>query len=485
MFNLKGTLWLGREYTLDAALAAEARAAAFSPSEPKKAEQSLPRLFSQRGAVGIVTLRGSMVNTENFFTEMFGMTTYPAIREALIHAANDPSVKRIILDIESGGGQVAGVNDLARLVREIDAVKPVTTFSDGVMASAAYWIGSAASKVYAGETAIVGSIGVIMTHVSYAEALKKEGINVTLIRAGENKALGHPAEALSEKAREQFQSQADAIHTIFKDAVVTNRGGALLASKVDEWGEGNEFLGADAQAMGLIDAVSTFDKVFAEVSQAAETVDKSKAVHQTASTTQRGMQMKPRAVLDPKVVAAVAAGAPLEAALAAPAAEAAPESTTEADPAAPAAEAAPESTTEADSAAPAAEAASAPAEPSLVEHLQAQLSKRENDLVDVRVELAAAKARLAEFDKHLPALLGIARASVNKMTVALGGAETNLDSLSLADLTARHDAVSEDFKKAFKVGGVASTTIEAKQPAARATNVSPLHAAKIRAVTNK
>ncbi len=287
MFDLKkasGVVWAGDLESFHAALRIEAmciegmkgsaygeaqNAAAAATSKP-------PRMYASSNGVAIINIRGPLINAETDMTAYFGVSTYPAIREALVYAANDPAVSQVILDIESGGGSVAGCNDCATLIANVNRLKPVTTFTGGLCCSAAYWLGSSGDAMYADQTAIVGSVGVITTHVSYADALKADGLQVTVIRAGDNKMLGHPAEPLSDKARAQIQGQMNTVYDIFTGVISANTG--LPMSKRDAWANGNVFLGVDAVDVGLITDVSTADKVY---SQVAVAVDKAKSKNNT------------------------------------------------------------------------------------------------------------------------------------------------------------------------------------------------------------
>jgi signal peptide peptidase SppA len=482
MFNLKSDLWFGDAKSLQEALAIEERITKMLSAIPEgksfstmtaapraEGEEALPRLYSRNANVGVITLRGPMINTENIFTEMFDVTTYPAIREALAFAAQDESVTDILLDIESPGGQVSGTNDVAKMVKQIDStMKPVHAFSDSLVASAAYWIASGARKINVGETAIVGSIGVIATMQSVHKALEKEGIEVKVIRAGKNKALGHPAEPISEKAVAQMQAHADALYEIFTDTVSANRA-ELKPAKKSEWAEGNEFLGQEAVDAGLADAVTSFDKVFSKLVQ---TVDAAGTPNNNAGTRTRGMQMKPRAVLDPKIVAAIEAGAPLTAeqeALAAAAMAAAATPTIDAPAAADAAAAA--------AAAPAAE----PAADELTAYLEAGIAKRDAEILALNVKLAAATEKNTSMEGAHVKLRAIAEASVSKLNIALGGSAVTCASLSDAELVAKHEALAADFTKNFKIDGVASVTPE-KDAAPAGADVTPIQRARLHAV---
>ena len=94
-----------------------------------------------------------------------------------------------------------------------------------MMASAAYWIGSAADEIYiSGDTVNIGSIGVIATHVDYSQMDQKMGVKVTEVVAGKYKNMGSPNMALSKEAEMMMQGQVDHIYSVFVEEVAANRG---------------------------------------------------------------------------------------------------------------------------------------------------------------------------------------------------------------------------------------------------------------------
>lgn len=496
MFNLND-LWLGDANSLREAVRLEAQAILASATmkagmvieKSADAGEQLPRLYSRHANVGIISVRGPLVNSDSWITEYLGISTYPAIRDALVFAAQDGQVDQILLDIDSPGGTVSGVNDTARLVRTVGTVKPITTYSSDLMASAGYWIGSAAKKIHVGETAIIGSIGVIATLTSVHDALKKEGVDVRVIRAGKNKALGHPAEPISDKAVAQTQDRADTFYGIFKDAVSTYRP-KLKADSANVWAEGNEFLGEDAVKAGLADRVSSFDQVVSQL-----VVDKPNSLHNTSATKIRGNQM-PKAILDPKLVALAASGVTLtaeqqaeldagKAAVAAEAVEAEAKAKLEADAKVKAdAEAAAKVEADAKVAADAeakakadAAAKGAAGSAELVKYLEGQVEARNKERLAAEAAQKVAEDKIAAMQAPHDALVKIARDSINSMTIGLNGRATDLSALSAIEVVARHAATLADFTKAYPVGGVAATTPEDK-PAKKSATVTPLYAAQ-------
>ncbi|KKK95489.1 hypothetical protein LCGC14_2672290, partial [marine sediment metagenome] len=121
--------------------------------------------------VAVLAVQGVVAKRMNLFTEISGGTSTQLLAQDFQAALDDPTVHSILLDIDSPGGDVDGTLEMARLIREARGRKPILALGDGTMASAAYWIGSAADRVFiTGETTQVGSIGVVATHIDISRA---------------------------------------------------------------------------------------------------------------------------------------------------------------------------------------------------------------------------------------------------------------------------------------------------------------------------
>lgn len=226
-------------------------------------------LLEVHDSVGVISVRGTLTNRQSPWNRFFGITAYGDIRDALAVAVNDDSVKKILLDIDSHGGQAVGVSELGSLIRTIDKdVKPVFSYSGGAMNSAAYWIGSQARKIYAADMAELGSIGVIMVHKEFTEAFKQQGIKVNVIRTGKFKALVNPYEKLSEVARKQVEERQMTFYNLFLAAVAKGRR-KDVSEVSSRMAEGRTFLGPEAVKVGLADSVGFFDQIVARL-QASE-----------------------------------------------------------------------------------------------------------------------------------------------------------------------------------------------------------------------
>lgn len=153
-----------------------------------------------------------------------GPTTYGEIRKAFDLAMADDGVQGIVLDIDSGGGEVSGAFDLADHIYHSRGVKPITAVVDESAYSAAYLLASAAEKIILPRTGGVGSIGVIATHADFSRMEDAAGITVTHVYAGERKADYSPHQPLSDQATAALQEMVDDTYSMFVAAVARNRG---------------------------------------------------------------------------------------------------------------------------------------------------------------------------------------------------------------------------------------------------------------------
>lgn len=217
------------------------------------------KLYTDDRGVAIIPIDGTLVHKSGYVGAQSGMTGYDGIASQIKAALSDKSVSGIMLDIDSPGGEVAGVADLARLISA--ANKPVWAHANENAASAAYWLASASNRVLLSETAAAGSVGVLLAHMDSSQALASEGRVVTLIYSGAHKVDGNPFEALPERVRASLQSEVDALRAIFAGAVAFTRGMSehdVLAT------EARTYTGADAIKVGFADAVISFDSAMNE-----------------------------------------------------------------------------------------------------------------------------------------------------------------------------------------------------------------------------
>ncbi len=213
---------------------------------------------------GVVTQRGNMVDD----ISGPGSTSTQKFTSALRQVLADDTVGQILIDIDSPGGSVYGVAELAAEIVKARAQKPVVAVANSLAASAAYWIGCSAGEFYVTPGGEVGSIGVWQAHYDYSKALEEEGVKLTLISAGKFKVEGNPYVPLDPEAQAFMQSRVDDYYNAFIKAVAKGRG-VSVADVRDGMGEGR-VLGADAAlAAKMVDGVATFDDVLAKMQKAA------------------------------------------------------------------------------------------------------------------------------------------------------------------------------------------------------------------------
>jgi signal peptide peptidase SppA len=203
---------------------------------------------------GVITQRGNMVEDVSgpgsVSTQLFGSS----LRDAL----NDDTVSSILIDIDSPGGSVYGVSELADLIYQSRGQKPVVAIADSLAASAAYWLGCAASEFYITPGGEVGSIGVWQAHFDYSEAYAEAGVAPTLISAGKFKVEGNPYQPLDEDAKAFMQSRVDDYYNAFTKTVSRGRG-VSIAQVRDGMGQGRVLGASAALEQKMVDGITTFE----------------------------------------------------------------------------------------------------------------------------------------------------------------------------------------------------------------------------------
>jgi len=233
-----------------------------NPDEP---EQS--RLLQMYDDVAVVSIKGSLTNSDSYWNRFFGAISYSEIREALIQAT-EAEAQVIVLDIDSPGGSVKGMSDTANLISTLP-MKTIS-FTSGMMCSAGYFLGCQADDIYADSMSEVGSIGVVAELFDRTKMLKDIGIKPIRFRSGPLKAVGSPNHTLSKEETKYLQDKimtyAESFFTLVSDA----RG--IPRQVLDTYGitSGRTFIGVEAQQVGLVDGVKTFDEIMLNAFSLAE-----------------------------------------------------------------------------------------------------------------------------------------------------------------------------------------------------------------------
>jgi len=210
-------------------------------------------------AVAVLPLFGVIFPRANLMTEMSGATSAEMFGAQFSELVQDPKISAIVIDVDSPGGQVDGIEELSQKIFEARGQKPIVAVADHTMASGAYWIGTAADEVVASPSSEMGSIGVFAAHVDMSQALEKEGVKVSLISRGKYKIEGNPYEPLSEEARTAIDARVGDYYESFVNSVARNRGVKVAAVR-NGFGEGRVVGARQAVELGMADRVGTLEE---------------------------------------------------------------------------------------------------------------------------------------------------------------------------------------------------------------------------------
>lgn len=223
---------------------------------PAKPVQSSLEMIPVKGGKNIAYVKaaGTLMKQQS----SMGGTSTVQLRRDIRSAANDPNVQSILLGLDSPGGTVAGTADLAAEVKAARKKKAVWAHVDDLTASAAYWVASQASAIYANAgTALIGSIGTIVTLYDQSAAAEREGVRTLVFATGPLKGLGTPGAPVTDEQASHMQTLVNEMQTHFDAAVMKGRG--FTASQLDKVRTGGVFPATEALTLRLIDGIRSLD----------------------------------------------------------------------------------------------------------------------------------------------------------------------------------------------------------------------------------
>lgn len=246
----------------DSTAATPARASILAGNLTERMQQHGNAPYPVVDGIAVIEIAGVLIHRGGWIGQSSGQTSYEGIAAQIEAAASDPAVRGIALEIDSFGGEVAGVFDLADRIRAIRGSKPVWAFVAEHAFSAGYALASQANRILLPRTGAVGSIGVVVMHADLSGQLDQDGVQVTLIHSGQHKVDGNPYEPLPENVRDDIQREIDVLRFLFAETVAAGRAerlnqDAALAT------EAANFRGTDAVAAGLADEVTDLTRGFA------------------------------------------------------------------------------------------------------------------------------------------------------------------------------------------------------------------------------
>lgn len=239
---------------------------------PLASEQQ--RYEMREGGVAVLSASGVMAPKANILMQVSGGVSTQMLTKQFDSMAADPRVKAVVFAPDSPGGNVLGVPAAGKALANLAAIKPTVTVGEGVIASAMYWVASAANAMFIeGETDLVGSLGVIKT-IGWEPAKPNQR---TLVR-GKYKTLSTDGQEPSAEVLAHHEAQLDYLYTVLIDTVAQHRR-VSSAQVLDRMADGRVFIGQQAIDAGLVDGVSTVDAMVERLAtNPAEFASRRKAV---------------------------------------------------------------------------------------------------------------------------------------------------------------------------------------------------------------
>lgn len=220
------------------------------------------------GAVAVVPVYGVLTHRAYAAQSISTTLTSTEGLAAQIRAAEaNPEVSSIVLDVNSPGGSVFGVQEVGDTIFKARSTKPVIAVVNSIAASGGYWVASQATEVVITPSGMAGSIGAFMAHEDRSEKYAKEGIKRTYVHAGKYKVEGNDSGPLEGEALEYTQAMVDGFYSTFVRAVARGRGVSVETARGPDFGQGRMVMAKDAVARGMANRIGTLDQVIAEQSK--------------------------------------------------------------------------------------------------------------------------------------------------------------------------------------------------------------------------
>ena len=280
--------------TADGTIALPARASILAGGLADNLRQHGDAPYPIVDGIAVIEISGVLIHRGGWIGQSSGQTSYEGIAAQIEAAANDPAIRGLALEIDSFGGEVAGVFDLADRIRAIRGSKPVWAFVAEHAFSAGYALASQADRILLPRTGALGSIGVVVLHADMSGQLDKDGVRVTLVHSGQHKVDGNPYQPLPEAVRDDIQREIDVLRFLFAETVAAGRAGRL-SHEAALATEAATYRGVDAVAAGLADEVTDLARGFAAFRQMlARTPILSPTRSQRVAATQSRKSTQPR-----------------------------------------------------------------------------------------------------------------------------------------------------------------------------------------------
>lgn len=256
------------------------------------------RAVTLRDGVAVIPVTGPIMRYANLFTRISGATSTQELATDLQAALGSPQVRAIVLNVDSPGGEASGINELADMIHAARGKKSIKAYVGGTGASAAYWIASAADEVIVDDTALVGSIGVVVE-----VAVRKDEAGGKRYTITSSNAPNKRPDIETEEGRAEIAKSIDALADVFVAKVARNLD--VEASAVPAMGDhGGLRVGAAAVEAGLAHRLGSLEALITELARPAATPRK---LSMTTVKTTAELQAALAAGADPQTITIAAA----------------------------------------------------------------------------------------------------------------------------------------------------------------------------------
>ena len=237
-------------------------------------KESTKKSSSKKPAIGIVHVNGAITlggDSSSPFADASGATS-TAVRKALDKAANDDSIKAVVLRVDSPGGSAVASEIILNATKRVKSKKPFVVSMGDVAGSGGYYVACASDVIFADESTITGSIGVVGGKFATSDLWKKLGITFKQYKRGKNAGILSSAEPFTQEERQKMQAWMNEIYGVFKGHVVAIRGNKLK-KPIDELAGGRVYTGKQALELGLVDKIGTLQDAIEYIAGEAKLTD--------------------------------------------------------------------------------------------------------------------------------------------------------------------------------------------------------------------
>lgn len=253
--ELFGTPWMISEEWMGTIIEIVKRQTDFDAVTAKKGQylENADRA-KQYGSKAVIPISGPIFPKSNIMTNFSGATSIDMLAKDIDAAVNNDDIEEIILDIDSPGGHVTGIHEMANMIRSYSDQKKITSYVSGTGASAAYWLASASSEIVLDATSRVGSIGVVVAYP------KDSGESIEIVNTA---SPDKRPDISTDKGKKVVVEQMDALADVFISSVAIFRG---VSEKVvmKDFGKGGILVGEHAVNAGMADRLGSFEQLLKE-----------------------------------------------------------------------------------------------------------------------------------------------------------------------------------------------------------------------------